>query len=155
MKILESAGYSVSPNYPGRNSEIVNINRFGVLLSHQIPFKKEKNWYKNSGIGPRVNVGAIRDDNDNIIEEFEQSFGNISNFVTFGEKYHFYQDEIKFEMMAAFRETDNQLLIHVPAKSLLLPGGIKLSVRYVRYITYFKLVCNFYIIRKCFLCLNK
>ena len=63
-----------------------------------------------------------------MIHEYEHSMADPKLFKTFGDKYEFMQDGMKFEMMAAFGETDNQILIHVPAKSLLLPGGIKYSL---------------------------
>eukprot|EP01084_Bolivina_argentea_P279715 478214_1 len=99
-----------------------STRQFGSILSHQIPYKKDKNWYKNAGIGPFLNVTSILDENGNVIQDFEHSMANSKLFKTFGDSYSFMQDETKFEMVAAFGETDNQILIYVPSKSLLLPG---------------------------------
>ena len=100
------------------------VRQFGSLLSQQIPCAKDKNWYKNAGIGPVLNVLDVFDENGNVIKEHEHSAANPAKFKTFGERYSFYQDDVQFEMMAAFGETDNQILIHIPSKSLLLPGGL-------------------------------
>lgn len=104
-----------------------STRQFGTILSHQIPHKTEKNWYKNAGIGPFLNVSSIFDEDGNVIQNFEHSMADTKLFKTFGDKHEFLQDGMKFEMMAAFGETDNQILIHVPSKSLLLPGGIKMN----------------------------
>ena len=84
----------------------------------------EKNWFKNAGIGPQLNAMDVLDENGNVIKEHEHSTANPAQFRTFGEQMSFEQDGMTFNMVAAFGETDNQILIHVPSKSLLLPGGL-------------------------------
>eukprot|EP00484_Ammonia_sp_Unknown_P029262 CAMPEP_0197027746 /NCGR_PEP_ID=MMETSP1384-20130603/7619_1 /TAXON_ID=29189 /ORGANISM="Ammonia sp." /LENGTH=658 /DNA_ID=CAMNT_0042456645 /DNA_START=43 /DNA_END=2019 /DNA_ORIENTATION=- len=99
-----------------------SLRQFGTLLNHQVPHSKQKNWYKNAGIGASLNLASVLNEDREIIQEFEHSAAGLHLFKPFGESHSFYQDEIKFEMVAAFGETDNQILIHVPAKSLLCPG---------------------------------
>eukprot|EP01083_Nonionella_stella_P034043 93200_1 len=100
-----------------------SLRQFGTILKHQLPINnQQKNWYKNAGLGESLRISSVLDDTGEIIKEFEHSMANMASFHTFGDSCSFYQDEMKFEMIAAFGETDNQILIHVPSKSLLLPG---------------------------------
>eukprot|EP01084_Bolivina_argentea_P062618 114512_1 len=98
------------------------IRQFGVILSHQLPCTNDKNWFKNAGIGPHLDVGSILDKNGDIIRTFTHSMADRKLLKTFTDKFSFEQDDVKFEMMEAPGETDNQILIYVPSKSLLLPG---------------------------------
>merc|ERR1719474_970911 len=99
-----------------------SVRQFGSLLCHQVPCAKDKNWYKNAGIGAELNVMDVIDESGRVTKEFEHSAANPASFRTFNERHSFFQDGVEFEMVAAFGETDNQILIHVPSKSLLLPG---------------------------------
>ena len=100
--------------------------QFGTLLSHQLPpsIRREKNWFKNAGIGPVLNSLSVLDEEGGVSQEWTYSHANTAKYKTFGERLEFVQDDVSFELMAAFGETDDQILIHVPSKSLLMPGGI-------------------------------
>ena len=87
------------------------FRQFGTMLADEVPCSREKNWYKNAGIGAALHSN-------------EHSAVNASLITTFHDKHTFYQDDVQFEMVAAPGETDDQIMIHIPSKSLLLPGGL-------------------------------
>ena len=106
--------------------------QFGVLQSRHVNENSIDNWYKNSGIGPFVNVTAKmkhdKDGNSSIDTEYAIGLPNLKDVILFDGKTNIKVDNIDVEMLPAFGETDDQILIYVPSKKVLLPGGIYLCL---------------------------
>ena len=91
--------------------------QFGTLLSHHLAHRKNKKWFKNNGIGPFLNVGTVMDQQGESGQSvFQDSFVDLTkqNIITFGkEGYTLKCDNLTFEMVEAFGESDDQIFITV------------------------------------------
>eukprot|EP00490_Sorites_sp_Unknown_P008275 CAMPEP_0114694226 /NCGR_PEP_ID=MMETSP0191-20121206/69945_1 /TAXON_ID=126664 /ORGANISM="Sorites sp." /LENGTH=91 /DNA_ID=CAMNT_0001988855 /DNA_START=534 /DNA_END=809 /DNA_ORIENTATION=- len=63
-----------------------------------------------------------KDGNSSIDTEYAIGLPNLKDVILFDGKTNIKVDNIDVEMLPAFGETDDQILIYVPSKKVLLPG---------------------------------